>query len=512
MTEFPLIGGQVALSNGATQSTDSFVNGIRMNTGGAALASTSAPSTISNGLPFTSAGVLSYVDASAGLPAGTTWTNGIPLSSAGSICVSPTAPTTWSNGIPFDLNGAVSALVSSLELNFLQGSLDARVTFARADATTCATYFDATGKLATAAANIPRFDYDPVTLLPRGLLIEESRQNLLLQSRDMTQAAWTKTDVTPARTQVGLDGVANTACLMTEGSAGTAATVQSATVAAGSTITASIVLKRGNTDWVRLTAGGPSLTNGADAWFNLNTGAKGSVSARGTGTSNSSTITSLGGGWYRCAVTTLPDGAYTSATMQIASASADASTSRVSGATYIVDAAQLESGSWASSIIPTTTTALTRAADSASMASTNFSSWFSATEGTFVAEADFNTVSIATSSGVVGTGASARFMYRTASEGKLKTYDGTTITATGNATTAGAVFKSAVSYTAGVSKSLVLNGGTVVDDPTCPAPYTAGTALYIGDYNAGAYLNGHIRSLRFYPKRLSNSQIQALTS
>ena len=56
------------------------------------------------------------------------------------------------------------------------------ITFTRADATTCATRVNASGVLETVAANVPRFDYDPVTLAPKGFLIEETRRNLLLNS------------------------------------------------------------------------------------------------------------------------------------------------------------------------------------------------------------------------------------------------------------------------------------------------------------------------------------------
>lgn len=42
-----------------------------------------------------------------------------------------------------------------------------------------ATYFDSTGTLQTAATNQPRFDYDPLTHAPKGILIEESRTNSL---------------------------------------------------------------------------------------------------------------------------------------------------------------------------------------------------------------------------------------------------------------------------------------------------------------------------------------------
>ena len=70
--------------------------------------------------------------------------------------------------------------VPALLLNFLSGTLDSRVTFTRALNT--ATRVNSSGLIETVNANIPRFDYDPVTLQPRGLLIEEGRTNLLLNS------------------------------------------------------------------------------------------------------------------------------------------------------------------------------------------------------------------------------------------------------------------------------------------------------------------------------------------
>jgi hypothetical protein len=49
----------------------------------------------------------------------------------------------------------------------------------------------------------------------KGALIEGARTNRALHSRDLTQAAWTATNVTVARNQVGIDGLANTACSLT---------------------------------------------------------------------------------------------------------------------------------------------------------------------------------------------------------------------------------------------------------------------------------------------------------
>jgi hypothetical protein len=68
----------------------------------------------------------------------------------------------------------------TLELDFQNGlGLDPRISFTRASS---GTYFDVTGTMQTAASNVPRIGYDPVSHLIRGLLIEEARTNLLLNS------------------------------------------------------------------------------------------------------------------------------------------------------------------------------------------------------------------------------------------------------------------------------------------------------------------------------------------
>lgn len=68
----------------------------------------------------------------------------------------------------------------TVDLSFMTpGSLDGRIVFTR---TTTATYFDSSGTMQTAAINAPRWDYDPITHVLKGVLIEESRINVLLNS------------------------------------------------------------------------------------------------------------------------------------------------------------------------------------------------------------------------------------------------------------------------------------------------------------------------------------------
>ena len=75
----------------------------------------------------------------------------------------------------------------------------------------------------------------PLTANPtsNGLLIEEARTNRILWCRDATQADWVKTNITPAKDQTGIDGVANAASSLTA-TANDGTCIQTITLASGS--------------------------------------------------------------------------------------------------------------------------------------------------------------------------------------------------------------------------------------------------------------------------------------
>lgn len=75
-----------------------------------------------------------------------------------------------------------------------------------------------------------------------GLLIEESRTNRALWCRDATNAAWVATNVSTAKDQTGIDGVANAASSITASADG-GTLIQTVTLASGSR-TGSVYLKR----------------------------------------------------------------------------------------------------------------------------------------------------------------------------------------------------------------------------------------------------------------------------
>jgi hypothetical protein len=75
---------------------------------------------------------------------------------------------------------ATERVLPRLALDFTTATLDPRVTFTRSG--NIATVTNSSGVIVGINANLPRFDFDPVTLACRGLLIEESRTNVLLNS------------------------------------------------------------------------------------------------------------------------------------------------------------------------------------------------------------------------------------------------------------------------------------------------------------------------------------------
>jgi hypothetical protein len=75
---------------------------------------------------------------------------------------------------------ATERVLPRMALDFTTGVLDSRVTISRALNT--ATRTNSSGVIEIVNANLPRFDYNPVTLAARGLLIEETRTNLFLNS------------------------------------------------------------------------------------------------------------------------------------------------------------------------------------------------------------------------------------------------------------------------------------------------------------------------------------------
>ena len=379
-----------------------------------------------------------------------------------------------------------------------EGVLAGFVTYTRADASSCATYFDSAGVMQIAAANIPRKTYDPSTLALRGLLIEEERTNLLTYSADFSNAAWAANNTTvTTNTTAAPDGTttADTITVDVSGSASRYQTVSCAALRytfsvylrAGTDSAASFGIYQGS--WVAQTGviiSGPGTLDGGSSYQTI------------TGLSSSE--------WTRVAVTT--DAAVSASTLRCFVY--PGGVSNTSGDTTICWGAQLEAGAFATPYIPTTSAAVTRAADVA-VVSDLTDIGYNASEGTLYIEgyaapgigaSSINILSLSD-----GT-ANELIALRHVTGGTTIDYtvvDGgvAQVDTAGTAVTAGAAFKAAIAWKVNDFAQSV-NGGAAQTDASGTVPTVDRLAL-------GAF-NGTIKNARLYPRVFDSAELQALTA
>ena len=395
---------------------------------------------------------------------------------------------------------------ATLNLDFTTGTLDSRLTFTRSGT---GTYINSSGYVTTASTNVPRFDYDPVTLAPRGLLIEGQVTNVGLQSEEFNGAFWgynatTRTvessDVNPR----GTTGSISVAPSSPGGSRYVGAFATGLTTA--SFYTFSIWLKAKGTAAAEFIA------------FNSLGTISSSITILSQPSGGSATVSNSPGivprisglssaGWTRIAVTTTAAlGGTGAGNFFLYPSNITASTTADS---IYVWGAQLELGTGASSYIPTGASQVTRNEDSCVMTGTNFSSWSNSLEGTFLCNFQTTYSGITPSASLLLTfdsSGSKRIVYLPTGSILVGSYDGTNILyATGTAT--GVSAKVASSYNQS-NKSIVLNGGTVATGVVA-AGYSSATSLGIG---IGGSVNAHFKQIKFYPIFLTNTQLQTLTA
>lgn len=407
---------------------------------------------------------------------------------------------------------ATERVLPRLALDFTVGTLDPRVTVTRALNT--ATRINSSGYIETVNANLPRFDYNSVTLDPRGLLIEETRTNFVLQSN--TLSAGTGISVT-LNAATSPDGTTN-AYRVSKTDVTTprfSTNDTSITVAANTTYTASRFVKYDGYD----TTVSLEFNNIAN-WGGTNWRAIFSVASTGVTVSSelscAASVQAYKDNWYRITATFTTGATITTPT----NPTFLFRLTGTSGVTVLGYGAQLEAGAFATSYIPTTTTSLTRNADAVSMTGTNFSDWYNATEGSFVVSGSTSSVAAArpimqVSTGVLSNGGPYIYYDPAGSRFSFRYY-----------TSAGAA-SGVISYTAAGTPAIntnyrwafgyktdafvmSVNGNTIAQDTSGEVSGTPDT-LRIGNDTSGTYINGYLTSVRYWPQRFINAETQAFS-
>jgi len=394
----------------------------------------------------------------------------------------------------------------SLNLNFLSGTLDNRITFTRS---TTGTFVGSNGLIQSTAINAPRFDYDPVTLAPRGLLIEEQRVNLLLRSEEFDNASWSKvrSSIT-ANATTSPDGTMNADRFVIDTTAASNHSCgQSVSVTSGTTYAFTVFAKADQFSQInlRFSAQFPA----GNAVYDLNSG---TVDTNGTVVSAS--MTSFGNGWWRCVLVMTASATGTSGPQIFLAQSSSitiATADNTSG--LFIWGAQLEASTFPASYIPTVASTVTRAADSASITGANFSSWYNASEATIVVSGDSSRGGVAgTTRNFLFVDSTANNIIRSNGTSTLQVVDGgvtqATIAATPSIPFDGTVYKFASTYR--LNDFATVTTAPVVTDTSGTVP-TGINQLVLGGGSSTTILNGHIRTFTYYPQRIDNAQLPSLT-
>ena len=354
--------------------------------------------------------------------------------------------------------------------------------------------------LQTAAAGQARFDHNPTTGESLGLLIEEARTNVATYSEDFGNAAWSKggsvvaAPVVTTNQVIAPNGTLTGDQVDLPAVSGTNAfsLIYFPFTASALAYTGSFYLKGKN--------------GGEQIWINFTK----------NGVNYTQTLCTLTTSWQRFSLSsTLTAGGDN---FQIGVDLRDSAQSAKSAQTFFIWGAQLEAGSFATSYIPTVASSVTRNADAASMTGTNFSSWFNNGEGTVYWD---------------------RRRTNTSANPEITIYNSTLATAFYNGSiayinTAPSGTIAASSLANGVTQASITTGTGLTGTGSVKTAYAYKANDFAGSSNGQSAgtdtsgilqtgvdtlafftsgLNGfqHLGKFAYYPTRLTNAQLQALT-
>lgn len=372
-------------------------------------------------------------------------------------------------------------------------TLDSRFTVTRSGE---ATRINSLGLVETVAANTPRFDYNPTTKAINGLLIEESRQNVLTYSEQCWNTSfwgvgttlasyYTVTNSTDVTNIYG--GTTGVAKFVAAASTSVLFLRKTITLAAGNyspSIFIYVPSQAGVTSWQMVADAGDveqSATTPASITFDR---------------------------WVRVQIPTITTAA--SRTFWDFNILCNGTTP-TPGFTFYAMGAQLELGLTHTSYIPTVASAVTRNVDAIAMTGANFTPWYNSAEGTLFAEWQQGATDVVIPVGITDGTVNNR----------LTIVGGTTIggriTVAGVSTNPAAatggvgVHRSAIALKSGDSAQYT-NG--VLNSAVTPSGVPTVNRLELGGQPAtsSAYLNGWLRRVMYWPSRLTNAQLQQLTT
>lgn len=363
-------------------------------------------------------------------------------------------------------------------------------------------YFDAAGVLQQAGNNTLRLDYDPVTLAAKGVLLEEQRTNLALQSQSVV--GWSPIGLldNAAATAGALDGTATFQNLTPNTSSAQHYTSTASITTAAVTVCVSAFFKSDGYRWVRFARG----SGGGIISIDTLAGTIGSTSGI-----LASGVIPCGNGvfrfWFTYAATVIAASAFISVNI---SDSTNAQTYAGDGVSRVlVWGTQLEAGTFPTSYIPTVASQVTRAADRLSIPTSAFP--YNAAASTLVIDASYTSVvsyyeyyvnlsdgTVTNTMSFTVNGGTAAIRLRSGGVDFMDHYRPSPLLV-------GTVTK--IALTASLNDGAVsYNGAAVISDATVTMP------INVSVLSMAYFGSGHIKRLEYYGSRKTNAQLQALST
>jgi hypothetical protein len=360
--------------------------------------------------------------------------------------------------------------------------------------------------------NIPRLDYS-LGSCPN-ILLEPQRTNLALRSEEFNDATWVKNAASvTANATTSPSGIANADTLTGDGSSAVHSIQQNASFTLNAAYSISFYVKKSTNNFAQIyTFNG---TGGQFANFDINSGVVGTLGTT-FGTAPTSSITSVGNGWYRCtmiftAALTASSGFGIALVSSSTSARLEANTLSTS---VFLWGAQLEAGAYATSYIPTTSASVTRNQDVISK--TGISSLIGQTEGTMFVDFIYDHSGTAAAEAISisdGTSANRIFLGNVFSS----TFSATVTTssfaqftsATSYSLVVGQRYKVAIAYKAN-DFAFYVNGVQISSGTSGSVPATSRLAFDSGSGSSNFYKPTN--AIALWKTRLTNAQLAALTA
>ena len=382
-----------------------------------------------------------------------------------------------------------------------------------------ATFVGSNGIIQSAAINEARFDHDSANLASKGLLIEESRTNLCLQSNAFSTSPWGNINSVCAvsQNQTGPDGVTNSAWTFTDDSAtNTEGRYLTASLTSGVAYSFSIFVKKTTgtpTTYPAIWLARSGVFGGCVINTTAGTATPITVFATGTIISTTASVVDFGNFWKVTSfITPTATGSWEISVSPSGNGSGTGVMDGTTTGSAVFWGAQLEAGAFATSYIPTTTAALTRSADVCTITGGDFTGFYNQSEGTMLANAF--TPASGDRTVLSADDNTANEMIRIRTEGTnplFKVTDGGSEVVAIDAGTvvANTAFKLAGAYKLNDFASSI-NGGAAVTDTSGTIPTV--DRMRIGVGQGGNTMCGCISAIRYFKKRVADAKLQALTT